>query len=36
LDRVRQLFEANQGEVDLKVRRGAQTLAMRLRLDHLM
>jgi predicted aspartyl protease len=36
LDRVKQLFEANQGEVDLKVRRGAQTLAMRLRLDHLM
>ncbi len=36
LDRVKHMFEANSAKYDLTVRRGAQTLMMRLRLDHLL
>jgi hypothetical protein len=36
LERVRRIFEANSGKYNLKVRRGTQTLAIRLLLDHFM
>lgn len=36
LDKVKRLFEANSRKYNLTVRRGAQTLAIRLRLGHLL